>query len=110
MVPLVLTHSRITSTFATWSHDTCRCLLPGSISCKELLRYQCGQLAAALGKDGQGGEWHAVTLARAELVGRQDDADWTYAEGTLEHPWDLVKISDFEKAVAKSALAIISMA
>ncbi|CAJ1448886.1 unnamed protein product [Effrenium voratum] len=54
--------------------------LAGSISCKELLRYQCGQLAAALGKD---------------------DADWTYAEGTLEHPWDLVKISDFEKAVAK---------
>eukprot|EP00434_Breviolum_minutum_P004110 symbB.v1.2.003621.t1/scaffold203.1/size271217/13 len=41
--------------------------LAGSLTCKEMIRYQCAPLAAALGKE---------------------TAEWTFAEGTVQHDWD----------------------
>ncbi|CAE7259868.1 STR6 [Symbiodinium sp. CCMP2592] len=62
--------------------------LAGSITCKELLKFQCGQLAALLGKDA---------------------VEWTYAEGTVFHPWELSEqLSDFERTVAGKRQQLIS--
>ncbi|CAE7213252.1 unnamed protein product, partial [Symbiodinium natans] len=62
--------------------------LAGSITCKELLKFQCGQLAALLGKDA---------------------VEWTYAEGTVSHSWQFAEqLSDFERTVAKKRQELIS--
>lgn len=62
--------------------------MAGSITCKELLKFQCGQLAALLGKDA---------------------VEWTYAEGTVFHPWELSEqLSDFERTVAGKRQQLIS--
>ncbi|CAK9000855.1 unnamed protein product [Durusdinium trenchii] len=55
--------------------------LAGSLTCKEMIKFQCGPLAAALGKD---------------------VAEWTFAEGTVAHPFDVASksLTDFERLVA----------
>ena len=72
---------------------------PGSLTCKEMIRYQCGPLAAALGKAGPVAK-HAASVNRTRGLG-QDTAEWTFAEGTVQHPWEVsAHLSDFEKALA----------
>ena len=41
---------------------------------------------------------HLASILADESV--QETAEWTFAEGTVQHPWDFsANLSDFEKAI-----------
>lgn len=54
----------------------------GSLTCRDMIKVQTGHLVAALGKDA---------------------AEWTFAEGSVVHPWELTSgvLSDFERKIAE---------
>lgn len=71
--------------------------LAGSATCHEMIRFQCGPLAAALGKAGQG--------LRSESLW-SEEVQWSYWEGTEVHPSSWFQhLSDLERTVAKRRLA-----
>ena len=61
----------------------------GSLSCRELMKFQTAQLVAALGKA---------------------DAEWVFAEGTVPVPWEALAplLSDVERKAAEKRKALTS--